>query len=222
MFKRIVSISLLGFIVVPVFLSQVECIKILQSNTRDRAIKLEREVILQSIQVPITITPPPEQPVESYISIHSEDVIEEYPIFDEMIDTQETIYDYYTDKEIEMIQRMVEAEATGGSLEDKMDIANVIYNRLSSDEFPDTVEEVIFQKSNGRYQFSPIADKRYYKVKITEETKLAVELAFTEPDTTNGALYFCNLNNVRNKSVKMWFNSLELVKSTDIGHNFYK
>jgi len=222
MFKRIVSISLLGFIVVPVFLSQVECIKILQSNTRDRSIKLEREVRLQSIQVPVTITPPPEKPVEYCISIHSEDVIEEYPIFDEMIDPPETVYDYYTDKEIEMIERIVEAEATGGSLEDKMDIANVIYNRLSSDEFPDTVEEVIFQKSNGRYQFSPIADKRYYKVKITEETKLAVELAFTEPDTTNGALYFCNLKDVRNKGVKMWFNKLELVKSTDIGHNFYK
>lgn len=76
---------------------------------------------------------------------------------------------------IAILERITEAEATSGTLEQKMNVARVVLNRVGSEDFPDTIEEVVFQKINGRYQFSPIYDKRYYSVEVTESTKEAVE-----------------------------------------------
>ena len=53
----------------------------------------------------------------------------------------------------------MEAEATGEDIIGKILVANVIFNRMESEEFPDTVKEVVFQKVGDKYQFSPIADK---------------------------------------------------------------
>jgi spore germination cell wall hydrolase CwlJ-like protein len=126
-------------------------------------------------------------------------------------DEPETIYDVYSTKEIEILQTIVEAEATGATIEGKINVANVILNRVESNEFPDTIEEVVFQKT----QFSPIMDGRFYKVKITKDTIKACEKAFMEKDTTDGSLYFdCASNSwaSRNKTFVM----------NDDYHNFYK
>lgn len=127
-------------------------------------------------------------------------------------DAEETIYDVYSNDEIEILQRIVEAEATGQDIECKINVANVIFNRVESDSFPNTIEEVVFQKS----QFSPISDGRYYSVKITKDTIKACKKAFLEKDTTNGALYFDVCKNSwasRNKTFIMKDSS---------GHSFYK
>lgn len=134
------------------------------------------------------------------------------------IELSKEIYDTYTRSEIKSLNRIVEAEATNGSQEDKKNVANVIFNRIESDQFPDTIKKVIFQKN----QFSPVSDKRYWNVDISEETIKACESAFTDKDTTDGALFFCNKKDVKNLKTLKWFQSLQYIMTDDIGHSFYK
>lgn len=126
-----------------------------------------------------------------------------------------------TDEEIKMLERIVEAEATGEDIIGKILIANVVFNRMADEEFPDNVKDVIFQKEGGAYQFSPIADKRYWKVEITDETREAVQRALKGEDYSEGALYFMARRMARKKSIRWFDNNLQwLFKHGD--HEFYK
>lgn len=176
--------------------------------------KIETIQVISETEPIIIPTATPTPLIEEVEEEVEEEVIE--------YDSPETIFDWFSNEEIEMLYRLVEAEATSGSIDDKINVANVIFNRLFSNEFPDTIEGVVFQHKGKHYQFSCISDKRYYKVKVTEETKEAVYRAFIEPDTTDGALYFCNKADVKNLSYVKWFNSLTYVKTDDIGHSYYK
>jgi N-acetylmuramoyl-L-alanine amidase len=84
--------------------------------------------------------------------------------------------------EKEVLQRIVEAEATGEDIYGKILVANVVINRVNSDEFPDTISEVVFQKIGGSYQFSPTKDGRYWSVKVSKETIKAVDRALSGED----------------------------------------
>ena len=131
-------------------------------------------------------------------------------------DLPETLTDVYSEEECEVLYRIVEAEATGGTIEDKQNVANVILNRVESDLFPNTIKEVVFQKSGKNYQFSPKADGRYDKVKITKDTVKACKKAFIEKDTTNGSLYF-------DAGVDSWASrNRTFVFEDGIGHKYYK
>ena len=85
-----------------------------------------------------------------------------------------------------VLLKIVEAEAGGEDLTGKIMVANVILNRVNSDRFPNTVTEVVYQKS----QFSPISDGRINTVSISQETLTAVERALSGEDYSDGALYF--------------------------------
>ena len=121
-----------------------------------------------------------------------------------------TVYDH----EIEMLERIVQAEAGGSGYDGMLAVANVVLNRVKYSRFPNTVEEVIF----ANRQFTPISDGRYYKVKVSDTAKQVVR------DALNGArivgedaLYFCTPT----APGKGWFET-DLRKITYIApHNFY-
>lgn len=120
-----------------------------------------------------------------------------------------------------VLLRIVEAEATGEDIKGKMLVANVVLNRVNSSKFPDTVEEVVFQKSGSVYQFSPIKDGRYYKVSISPETERAVERVLSGEDESKGALYFVSRSRAKASNVT-WFDRA-LTKVFKHGtHEFYK
>lgn len=124
-----------------------------------------------------------------------------------------------TDKNI--LLRIVEAEATGEDIKGKMLVANVILNRVKDDEFPSSVESVVFQKEYGVYQFSPIKDGRYYKVSISEGTRQAVERVLNGEDESQGALYFMSRRQAASHNVR-WFDS-SLTRLLSYGtHEFFK
>ncbi|MCB6759237.1 cell wall hydrolase, partial [Phocaeicola vulgatus] len=58
-------------------------------------------------------------------------------------------------REKAILTRIVEAEATDKDMKSKILVANVILNRVRSKEFPNTIEQVVFQRTNGSVQFSP-------------------------------------------------------------------
>lgn len=115
-----------------------------------------------------------------------------------------------------VLYRIVEAETTGEGEEAKKNVASTILNRVHNNSFPNTISEVVFQN----YQFSPVSDKRYWSVEVTEETMQAVNDVIANGSTTE-ALYFCNLNNVSGK-MKRWFKKLDYLFTDEANHSFYK
>lgn len=120
-----------------------------------------------------------------------------------------------------VLERIVEAEAGGESMKGKILVANVILNRVKSGQFPDTVKGVVFAHSGKCYQFSPIADGRYYDVNISKETQAAVKKAMNGEDESKGALYFMERSYADSSNVT-WFDTA-LTKLFRYGcHEFYK
>lgn len=124
-----------------------------------------------------------------------------------------------TDKEV--LCRIVQAEAGGEDAMGKQMVADVVLNRVKCDKFPDTVEDVVFQKSGNKAQFSPIADGRYYKVSVSQETQEAVEKALEGTDSTNGALYFVAAAKA-NAGNLSWFQRCLTLAASHGNHDFYK
>ncbi len=124
-------------------------------------------------------------------------------------------------KEYGILLRIVEAETTGQDVKSKQIVANVILNRVKSKQFPDTIEQVVFQRSRSCTQFSPIADGRYYSVVITKETRQGVKQALLGQDDSKGALYFANRKYSTEENMRWFDNNLEYLFSYG-GHEFFK
>lgn len=123
--------------------------------------------------------------------------------------------------EYEILCRIVQAEAGGEDAAGKEMVAEVILNRVSSPEFPDTVAGVVFQESGGQYQFSPVGDGRYNSVSISGQTKEAVLAALQDGDVTNGALYFVAAGKTTPEK-RDWFENKLTFLTEHGGHRFYK
>lgn len=130
------------------------------------------------------------------------DLIEEYS---EWVDPPETIYDYYTEDEVYLMQRCIETETFEQDFDSKVNVASVILNRIESDEFANEVSEIIVK---GQFAFG--------RENISEDTVLALEYAFMIGDTTDGALYFHS--NPKTET----FNGAEFIFTDTAGHHFYK
>lgn len=124
-------------------------------------------------------------------------------------------------KEYNILTRIVEAEATDKDKKSKILVANVILNRMKDKEFPDTVEEVVFQRVNGAVQFSPVADGRYYSVPIQKSTRESVDRALAGEDYSEGALYFVERSLADADNVS-WFDRALTWLFEYQGHEFYK
>lgn len=125
------------------------------------------------------------------------------------------------DAELDVLLRIVEAEAGSEDEEGKLLVANVVLNRLNSEKFPKTVTEVVFQQSNGVTQFSPVSNGSYYKVQVSEETVRAVERALGGEDISEGALYFAARKYADSEKMK-WFDSNLTFLFQHGGHEFFK
>lgn len=96
-----------------------------------------------------------------------------------------------------LLAKIAMAEAEGENVQTKTLVILTVLNRVWSEEFPNTIEEVIFeshQNSNGKtvYQFSPvIPGGRWWTTEPNEECYEAVEVVRTALyDYSGGALYF--------------------------------
>lgn len=94
------------------------------------------------------------------------------------------------EQEMDILCRIVQAEAGGEDARGKILVADVIINRVENARFPNNVEGVVFQYGDGVYQFSPVGNGRINDVVVTEETKEAVLAALLGEDISGGSLYF--------------------------------
>ncbi len=125
-----------------------------------------------------------------------------------------------SEEDYDALLRLVEAEASGEDIKGKLLVANVVLNRVQSGAFPDTIKEVIYQRQNGRAQFSPVATGKIDRVAVSEETVEAVERALCGEDESAGALYFV-APAYADAGNHQWFrDNLTLLFSYE-GHEFY-
>ena len=125
-----------------------------------------------------------------------------------------------SDTDYDNLLHIVEAEAGTEDIKGRVLIANVIMNRLSHEEFPDTITGVILDQRNGIPQFSPVYDGKFYEVTVTDETREAVKQALEGTDYSEGALFFVQRSAADKKNVS-WFDK-DLKKLFKYGvHEFY-
>lgn len=85
-----------------------------------------------------------------------------------------------------MLAKIAMAEAEGEDTIGKALVIRVILNRVNDEGFPNSIEEIIFQKD----QFSPIENGRFYAVEPSEDCWIALEMVLNGWDESQGALYF--------------------------------
>ena len=152
--------------------------------------------------------------IEMIASVSSGQRVVDYEVLEQTMQYQ------LSDKDQEALMRIVEAEAGGEDQDGKLLVANVVLNRVNSENFPDTVWEVVMQKEYGIAQFSPTVDGRYNSVKVSEDTKKAVERALYGEDISQGALYFCAREKADSEKMQ-WFDR-KLTKLFAYGnHEFF-
>ena len=113
------------------------------------------------------------------------------------------------------LPQIINAEAKFEPLAGQIGVGNVVMNRLSSPDFPDTIFEVIYDTEHT-IQFEPISTGGIFQ-EPTEQATIAAYLCLEGYSTVDDCLYFVNP-----EFGSGWFDSsLELVDT--IGHhNFYK
>ena len=118
----------------------------------------------------------------------------------------ETVFDAFTENEVELIFKTVETECYDADFDFKCNVTSVIFNRFESGKFGDSIEKVITAPN----QFA------YRRKNITESTILSVMYVYEIGDTTDGCVAF------RSDRRPMKWRNWEYVFTDDAGHNFYK
>lgn len=116
------------------------------------------------------------------------------------------IEDVFSEEDLEYFYRCVETETYGADFNSKVNVANVILNRLYNDKFGDTLKDVITAPN----QFA------YSRTTISLSTIQACAYAYEIEDTTEGALFF------HSGAYTETFNGASYIFTDSVGHHFYK
>ena len=111
-----------------------------------------------------------------------------------------TLYETLSDEEIYLLEVTIQHEVGNFSKEYKRLVAELIYNRYLSDEFPNTITEVLSQKG----QFQGIQKWAYSGIEIDNETKEVVKQVFSEETTSHPATFYYNPELSEYNSI-VWF-----------------
>jgi len=95
---------------------------------------------------------------------------------------------FYDADSLYWLSKIISAESRGEPLLGKIAVGNVVLNRVSSDQFPDTIYGVIFDDRYGG-QFEPVRNGSIY-MPPTEESVLAAKLVLDGASAVGDSLYF--------------------------------
>ena len=128
-------------------------------------------------------------------------------LVDEYADTvgsPDDLTQVFTQDELNLFYSCVETEVHGGSFASKVNVANVILNRLNNEN---RWENDLIGVITSPGQFT------YHRTNVEDSTKLAVEYAYQFEDTTQGAEFFNSGEPNTNSSTYLF--------TDDAGHSFY-
>lgn len=95
-----------------------------------------------------------------------------------------------TEDDVYTLACLVYHEARGECFEGQVAVVEVVFNRMISDQFPDTVEEVVFQKYGDVWQFSPAPYLWTAEPGETQFQAVYTALNETEYNVTPETVYF--------------------------------
>lgn len=95
-----------------------------------------------------------------------------------------------TEDDVYTLACLVYHEARGEPFEGQVAVVEVVFNRMLSDRFPDTVEEVVFQKYGDVWQFSPAPYLWTAEPGETQYQAIYTALDETECNVTPETVYF--------------------------------
>jgi N-acetylmuramoyl-L-alanine amidase len=120
---------------------------------------------------------------------------------------------YYAQFDLYWLSHIVYAESNGQPLDGMIGVGNVVLNRVQSERFPNSVQDVVFQQG----QFNPVDMGTIY-LEPSEQAVLAAKLALEGVDIVGESLYF--VNPVVGDS--RWFNQNLTCTIVIADHAFYK
>lgn len=112
-----------------------------------------------------------------------------------------------TKEDIRLLAQLIHAEARGEPLRGQIAVGAVIMNRMASGSFPGRIRDIIYQKTNGVYQFTPVQDGQI-RLEPDQTSFYAAERAIKGEDPTGGALFFYNPET----SSDQWIRTLPVTK----------
>jgi len=95
----------------------------------------------------------------------------------------------YSASDLDLLSRLITAEAQGEPYDAKVAVGAVVINRMKSGLFPNSISGVINQTINGYYQFTPVLNGWINKPADSDSIK-AAKAALSGVDPTNGALFY--------------------------------
>lgn len=121
-----------------------------------------------------------------------------------------------TIEEAQLLMKIAWSEAGNKGIEGQLAIMNVVMNRVADENFPNTIEDVIYQKLGNHYQFTVVGNGVFKIAEPTEETHLALAELESGKDISQGALFF------EASTKKSWHKNHREFLFEDYGHRFYK
>ncbi|WP_090080619.1 cell wall hydrolase [Lentibacillus persicus] len=128
-----------------------------------------------------------------------------------------TVPDSVSEEGKELMAKLVHAEAKGEPYEGKVAVATVVLNRVDSNDFPDTVKDVIYEKTGGVHAFSPVKNGAINN-SYDESDMKAVNEAIAFRGQGMNSLYFYNPDKVNSDN---WIFSRKTIKKIG-NHRFAK
>ncbi|WP_054969944.1 LysM peptidoglycan-binding domain-containing protein [Alicyclobacillus ferrooxydans] len=86
--------------------------------------------------------------------------------------------------------RIINAEAGNQSLQAKIAVGDVVWHRVQSPNYPNTVQGVVFQVTSGAYQFTPVMNGTIYNTPSAQSIQAAQAVLNNHTDLVPGAYVF--------------------------------
>ena len=157
-------------------------------------------IMVEPIETPVVEETETEKVIHNYLTVLDDETeveeIEEPPVESEPI-VEEQGYQF-TDDDISLLAKLVEAEAGNQTELGKRLVIDVVLNRLDHPNFPDTVYDVIYQKN----QFSPAT---YGTIDLYSATEENIQLVLEEIERrTDHDVVFFRAEHYGNYGVPMY------------------
>ena len=122
----------------------------------------------------------------------------------------------YDSDELLVLSRIINSESRFEPLKGKIAVGNVVMNRVAHWQFPNTVEEVVFDQRNGVTQFQPITSPVFYE-DPTAESIIAAKIVLEGYTVSTDILYYLNIDLATN----MWIVEICTSEMKIGNHSFY-
>ena len=121
----------------------------------------------------------------------------------------------YTDDQVYWLAKIISSESENQPMRGKVAVGNVVMNRVSSSEYPNTIYSVIFDKTFG-YQFSPVENGSIYKEPV-KDAYIAAKLCLEGYNVIGDCKYFLNPDIAKST----WIPENKTYYTTIGDHDFY-